>query len=68
MFEFANAQNGRRTKRRSRDRRHQSGRGKNISNRPWRLKGLGEIRLFENYIRVDSAIEWSQDNQSRNRL
>lgn len=26
------------------------------------LKGLGEIRLFENYIRVDSAIEWSQDN------
>ena len=26
------------------------------------LKDLGEIRLFENYIRVDSAIEWSQDN------
>lgn len=33
------------------------------------LKGLGEIRLFENYIRVDSAIEWSPgQQQARNRL
>ena len=26
------------------------------------LRGLKEARLFENYVRVDSAIEWSQDN------
>ena len=26
------------------------------------LQGLEETRLFENYVRVDSAIEWSQDN------
>lgn len=26
------------------------------------LKGLEEARLFENYIRVDSAVEWSQDS------
>lgn len=26
------------------------------------LRSLEGVRLFENYIRVDSAIEWSQDN------
>ena len=26
------------------------------------LKGIAGVRLFENYIRVDSAVEWSQDN------
>ena len=26
------------------------------------LKGLEQTRMFENYIRVDSAIEWSQDS------
>lgn len=26
------------------------------------LRGLEDIRLFESYIRVDSSIEWSQDN------
>ena len=26
------------------------------------LKEMENVRLFENYIRVDSAVEWSQDN------
>ena len=29
------------------------------------METLGEmegVRLFENYIRVDSAVEWAQDN------
>ena len=26
------------------------------------LKDMEGVRLFENYIRVDSAVEWSQDN------
>ena len=26
------------------------------------LKDMGDIRVFKNYIRVDSSIEWAQDN------
>ena len=26
------------------------------------LKGLGEVPVFDTYIRVDSSVEWSQDN------
>lgn len=26
------------------------------------LKGMGDIRVFKNHIRVDSAVEWAQDN------
>ena len=26
------------------------------------LKELENTRLFENYVRVDSAVEWAQDN------